>query len=163
MAIVGHSYFYHTRSDSVKYIERGSSQHFTSNLLPIIDHLLTADSAIATNIFTPPDIVYLTIADRIYISWRMHNGGKVYFAMAAVVLALVVRNIKWDKGMALVMLGTPLGLLAGAAAANAVAGIMILVGARQAWYVLFVPELMAGSRTSISRYYCLVPQLSSAT
>jgi hypothetical protein len=101
--------------------------------LPIIDHLLTADSAIATEIFTPPDIVYLTIADRVYLSWRMASGAKVYVAMTAVVIAAVIRNIKWDKAMALVMFGTPLGLLAGVAAANIVAGVMILFGARQAW------------------------------
>lgn len=127
------SYFYHTRSDSAQFIEPGCSQHFTSNILPIVDHLLKADSAIASGTFSPPDVVYLSLLDRVFLSWSMNSGARVYLAMAAVVLAVVVRNVKWDKGMAVALFGTPIGLVAGVGAANAVAGVMILLGRRQAW------------------------------
>lgn len=134
-AIVGHSYFYHTRGDIVKNVEVGSAQHFGENVLAIVDHLLTNSSALATGIFTPPDMVYLSLFDRWFFSWSMGSADKAYAAIAAIVVVITVLDVSMGKPMLFTLVGAPLGLVAGLLSANALAGLLVLVGKRQLWYV----------------------------
>lgn len=50
MAVVGNSYFYHTRKDIPKYIQPGVAQHFGENVMAIIDFLTTSPSSPVKNI-----------------------------------------------------------------------------------------------------------------
>ncbi|PWN18255.1 hypothetical protein BCV69DRAFT_288533 [Microstroma glucosiphilum] len=42
MAIVGNSYLYHTRKDTVPYVQPGVVQHFGENVVAIVDYLTTS-------------------------------------------------------------------------------------------------------------------------
>jgi Zn-dependent M28 family amino/carboxypeptidase len=133
MAIVGHSYFYHTRSDIVKYVEKGSAQHFGDNVLAIVDHLLNNSTTLSSGKFTPPDMVYLGLFDRVFFSWSMKAADKAYLIIAALVTISTFANVTWGKSMLLTVVGAPLGLVAGLLSANALAGFLTLIGKRQLW------------------------------
>lgn len=133
MAIVGHSYFYHTRSDSVEFVERGSAQHFGENVLAVIDHLMTDTSALSTNEWSPPDTVYLSLFDKYFFYWSMDAADKAYLVITALVVVVVGVNVKWGKAMLVALLGAPLGILGAMVSANAVAGLLVLLGKRQLW------------------------------
>ena len=134
-AIVGHSYFYHTRKDIVEFVEKGSAQHFGDNVLAIVDHLLTNSSALASGAFSPPDMVYLSLFDTWFFSWSMKAADKAYLVIAALVTISTFANVKWGKPMILTVVGAPLGFVAGLLGANALAGILTLTGKRQLWFV----------------------------
>jgi hypothetical protein len=136
MAIVGHSYFYHTRSDIVKYIEKGSAQHFGDNVLAIVDHLLSNSTALSKGSFTPPDMVYMSLFDTWFYSWSMEAADKAYLIIAALVTIATFANVTWGKTLLVTVAGAPLGLIAGLLSANALAGILTLIGKRQLWWVL---------------------------
>jgi hypothetical protein len=142
MAIVGHSYFYHTRSDIVKYVEKGSAQHFGDNVLAIVDHLLNNSTTLSSGTFTPPDMVYLGLFDRAFFSWSMKAADKAYLIIAALVTISTFANVSWGRSMLLTVIGAPLGLVAGLLSANALAGFLALIGKRQLWYVSVSPRLM---------------------
>lgn len=135
MAIVGHSYFYHTRSDSVEFIEPGSAQHFGENVLAVIDHLMTNSSALATNSFSPPDMVYLSLFDRAFFKWSMTTADKAYAVITALVAIAVAVNINWGKAMGVALIGAPLGMVVAVLSSNALAGALVLAGKRQLWCV----------------------------
>ena len=135
MAIVGHSYFYHTRSDSVRFIETGSAQHFGENVLGIVDHLLTNSSALATDSFSPPDMVYLSLFDRYFFKWSMSTADKAYAVIAALVTVAVAANVTWGKAMGVALIGAPVGMVVAILSSNALAGALVLAGKRQLWYV----------------------------
>lgn len=135
MAIVGHSYFYHTRSDVVEFIEKGSAQHFGENVLAVIDHLMTDDSALGTNSFSPPDTVYLSLFDKWFFYWSMDAADKAYLVITAIVAIVVVANVTWGKSMVITLLGASIGILAAFLSANTVAGVLVLCGKRQLWQV----------------------------
>jgi hypothetical protein len=140
-AIVGHSYFYHTRKDIVEFVEKGSAQHFGDNVLAIVDHLLTNSSALSTGAFSPPDMVYCSLYDTWFFSWSMKAADKAYLAIAALVTISTFANVKWGKPMLLTIVGAPLGLVAGLLSANALAGLLTLTGKRQLWYVHSIQTL----------------------
>ncbi|ORY22823.1 hypothetical protein BCR39DRAFT_550650 [Naematelia encephala] len=154
MAIVGHSYYYHTRKDTLANIERGSAQHFASNILPIVEYLLSPSSPLSSSEpFHPPDMVYMSLYDRIFVTWSMETGDKVYLAIASVVAVLTVANVRWNrwKPFAVALLSTPVGLIVGLVTANAVAGLMVLLKSRLAWFshermclLLYIPAAYTG-------------------
>jgi Zn-dependent M28 family amino/carboxypeptidase len=133
MAIVGHSYFYHTRGDIVKNIQKGSAQHFGDNVLAIVDHLLTSNSALATGSFTPPNMVYLSLFDIWFFSWTMATADKAYAVIAVLAITVTLLNVSLTKSMLLTLIGAPLGLVAGLLSANALAGLLVAIDKRQLW------------------------------
>jgi hypothetical protein len=143
MAIVGHSYFYHTRKyvvydladirDCLANIERGSAQHFAGNTMAIVDYLLSPASPLHKETWTPPNTVYFSLYDRVFFHWSMQTADSVYAALAALTLAVMFAEVQVWKVFGLALLATPLGIVAGAASANAVAAAMVWLGKGQAW------------------------------
>ncbi|WWC88985.1 uncharacterized protein L201_003900 [Kwoniella dendrophila CBS 6074] len=137
MATVGHSYFYHTKKDSIKYIETGSAQHFANNIISILDHLTSPQSPLLqSEEFSPPDMVYFSLFDQIFIYWSMDAATSVYMSLAALAVALSLRQLskkRW-KAFVIALIGTPLGLVGGALSANILAAILSLSGKAQIWF-----------------------------
>jgi hypothetical protein len=136
MAVVGHSYFYHTRKDSTKFIEVGTSQHFTSNAMAIVDYLLSPASPLgAADEWTPPDVVYMSLYDRIFLSWTMKNADKAYIIITSIIGAITLANIRRERGRAfgIALIGAPLGLAGGLLTANLVAFVMSASGKQMGW------------------------------
>lgn len=136
MAVVGHSYFYHTRKDIIEFIEVGTSQHFTSNAMAIVDYLLSPGSPLGTeDEWSPPDVVYMSLYDRIFLSWTMANADKAYILITSIVGAITLANIRRERGraFAIALIGAPLGLAGGILTANIVAFVMAASGKQMGW------------------------------
>ena len=137
MAIVGHSYFYHTRKDTLAQIQPGSSQHFANNVMAVLEHLLGPSSPLVTEKeFHPPDLVYLGLYDRVYAHWSMRAADRAYVALAAVVVAIVApftrrngRTVGWAVVSAIG------GLIGGLVAVNGLAGVLSVLERKQLWWV----------------------------
>ncbi|BEJ13055.1 hypothetical protein CspHIS471_0302290 [Cutaneotrichosporon sp. HIS471] len=137
MAVVGHSYFYHTRKDSVPFIEIGTSQHFTSNAMAIVDYLLSPGSPLGTaDEWSPPDVVYMSLYDRIFVSWTMENADKAYLVITAIIAAITLPNLSRERvpAFAIALIGAPLGLVGGLLTANVVAFIMASCDKAMGWF-----------------------------
>lgn len=135
MAIVGHSYFYHTRHDSIDNITPGSAQHFGSNVQSVLDHLLGPDSPlVAEGDWHAPDLVYVSLFDKVFFKWSMTTADKAYPTLALGVLALTIpTSRRTAKALALAVMATPLGMMAGLASVNAWAAAMGAAGLKQTW------------------------------
>lgn len=136
MAVVGHSYFYHTQKDRLDQIEPGAAQHFANNIQAILDHLLSPASPLHSDEpWSPPDMVYLSLYDRLFFSWSMEAATKAYSAITAAVVALIVARVQWGqwKAYVLALLGNPLGQVAGIVSANLVASVMVVLGRSLSW------------------------------
>jgi hypothetical protein len=136
MAIVGHSYFYHTQKDLLEHIEPGAAQHFANNVQAILDHLLCPASPLHSDQpWSPPNMVYLSLYDRVFVSWSMETATKAYSVIAAAVVAFIAARVQWGqwKAYALALLSNPLGQVAGIVSANLIAGVMVLLGRSLSW------------------------------
>ncbi|WWC62230.1 uncharacterized protein I303_104826 [Kwoniella dejecticola CBS 10117] len=137
MATVGHSYFYHTKKDSIKYIEAGSAQHFANNIIAIVDHLTSPTSPLLqSEPFSPPNMVYFSLFDQIFVHWPIDASMPYYTALATLVVVLSVKHLSSKRWKAFLssLIGTPLGMLGGAAAANLLAAVLRLSGKGQIWF-----------------------------
>jgi hypothetical protein len=135
MATVGHSYFYHTSQDLVKNIERGAAQHFATNIQAIVDYLLSPASPLLRTPWHEPDIVYMSLYDRVFLHWTMQSADQFYVALAAIATALAFINFdrkRW-RAFLIALFGTPLGLIVGFVTTNLVAGVMVLLRREMAW------------------------------
>ncbi|KIR69961.1 hypothetical protein I310_06278 [Cryptococcus deuterogattii CA1014] len=149
MAIVGHSYFYHTHRDTVKHLQRGTAQHFTSNIQAIVDHLLSPSSPLLSPApFSPPDVVYFSLFDRAFFHFPMSKADGWYISIAAVSTALAFWHLSNKKTKAIVVaaIGTPLGVLGGLAGANTFASVLSATDNGLLWFrhehlplLLYVP------------------------
>lgn len=149
MAIVGHSYFYHTHRDTVKHLQKGTAQHFTSNIQAIVDHLLSPSSPLLSPApFSPPDVVYFSLFDRTFFHFPMSKADGWYISIAAVATALAFWHLSNKKAKAIVVaaIGTPLGVLGGLAGANAFASVLSATDNGLLWFrhehlplLLYVP------------------------
>lgn len=75
MALVGHSYYYHTQRDTVANIQSGSSQHFADTTMAVLDHLLQVGSPLNTDTpWSPPNMVYYSFFDRIFVYYTMNTA-----------------------------------------------------------------------------------------
>ncbi|WWC94440.1 hypothetical protein V866_001285 [Kwoniella sp. B9012] len=137
MATVGHSYFYHTKKDSIKYIEPGSAQHFANNMIAILDYLTSPESPLLqVEEFSPPDMVYFSLFDLVFVHWPVDAANSVYTALAVIAGALSLRQLskkRW-KAFLVALIGTPLGLVGGALSANLLAAVLVLAGKGQLWF-----------------------------
>lgn len=137
MAIVGHSYYYHTRKDILENIEKGSAQHFSANVLAIVDYLLSPESPLRNDKpWSPPDVVYMSLYDRIFLHWTMASANYAYVAIATVIATLAIANTRRDGVRAFIVafVGAPLGTVAGIVSANIVAGAMVLINRKLTWF-----------------------------
>ena len=91
MAVVGHSYFYHTRKDLVQYIEPGVAQHMADNTLALLRHLSSSDSPLPelTSGYTKPKTVFFSILNTHFVRYGFDTANALHFALLAASLALV--------------------------------------------------------------------------
>jgi hypothetical protein len=117
-------------------VEKGASQHFSSNVMAVLDHLLSPSSPLHSDApFSPPTMVYFSLYDLVFFSWSLEAGSRAYVAIAAVVVALMATRLDWKKWkvFALALIGAPLGLILGVLSANVMAGILFLLGKKMTW------------------------------
>ncbi|WRT66692.1 uncharacterized protein IL334_003653 [Kwoniella shivajii] len=137
MALIGHSYFYHTRKDSIKNIESGSAQHFANNIIAIVDHMTSPQSPLLkAEDFAPSDLVYFSLYDRVFFYWPMQAANRIYTSLAVVAVALSLRQLsknRW-KTFVVALVGTPLGFIGGALTAVSLAATLSWVGKGQLWF-----------------------------
>lgn len=122
--------------DRLEFIEPGAAQHFADNVMAILDHLLSAESPLASEEpWSAPDLVYLSMYDRLFFTWSMKTATKVYSAIAAIVLVVAVSRVDWRRSRVVLAasLGVPLGTIGGLFTANIAAGIMFLLDRRLSW------------------------------
>ncbi|ORX35606.1 hypothetical protein BD324DRAFT_660481 [Kockovaella imperatae] len=155
MAIIGHSYFYHTQKDLLVHIERGSAQHFSENVMTAVEYLTSPASPILhSEEWSPPSMVYLTMYDKIFQSWSMETATPVYIgfiASLATVMTLSSVNFRAWKPVVAALVGTPLALVFSAISANTIAYIMSSRGHGLSWFkhehiclFLYVPPALFG-------------------
>ena len=136
MAIVGHSYFYHTRKDISRNIERGGPQHFANNIIALVDYLLSpASPLLKVEEWSPPDIVYISLYDRVFAYWSMATADKAYIALAVAAVGITAASGVWRpwKSFVIALLGAPLGFLVCVGFGVITAGIMIVLDKQLRW------------------------------
>ena len=104
--------------------------------MSIVDYLLSSASPLLkTKDWSPPDIVYFSLYDRMFIRFSMASADKAYTAMTAVAVAVTAMSGVWWRWRPFViaLLSTPIAFLVGMASAVGTAGIMILLDKQMTW------------------------------
>lgn len=99
MAVVGHSYFYHTRKDLVKYIQPGVAQHMAENTLALLLHLSSDESPLPqlTTGYTKPSTVYFSLLNSTLIQYSFATANALHIVLFAASIALVKLSIPLSK------------------------------------------------------------------
>ncbi|KAK0524242.1 hypothetical protein OC834_003462 [Tilletia horrida] len=144
MAIIGHSYWYHTRKDIPANIERGAVQHFGENTLAIVDYLVTSpESKLSTNrAFTKSESpVYFSILGQIFFYFSNVTFRKIVHGLVSILGAQVMYAVRAErhldslKATVITTLGIYGNFIAAALLSNAVAFIMSnVLNAGMSWY-----------------------------
>ncbi len=158
MALVGNSYFYHTRKDIPKYLEPGATQHFGENTLAIIEHLCLKNGSVELlrNIephqsrHTLP--IYFSIAGRYFVMLQNKAFKSIVMGLSAFInfqLSSTVRTEANIGALNLTILSAVaaiVSMIGAALGANLVAVIMTRVlGKGMSWYSHeFFPMLLYG-------------------
>ncbi|KAH7098555.1 hypothetical protein BKA62DRAFT_712707 [Auriculariales sp. MPI-PUGE-AT-0066] len=155
MAVVGHSYYYHTRKDIVANIEPGVAQHMAENTLSIVEHLTSADSPLGnmtTSGFHKPSTTFFSLFGSYFFQYSSRTAlimsGTVAFNAYGLARSTVgLKRVAGGTASVLIML---LGALL---SANILAFIMDRVHPLS-WYsnelsciLLYGPAALAGAIT----------------
>lgn len=91
MAVVGHSYFYHTRKDIVPFIESGVAQHMGDNTLALLHFLASPGSPLPklTAGYSKPTTVFFSLFNTYFIRYSFATANALHFAFLAASIALV--------------------------------------------------------------------------
>ncbi|CAO1626338.1 unnamed protein product [Parajaminaea phylloscopi] len=146
MAVIGNSYFYHTRKDIPEYIQPGVAQHFGENVLAIVDYLTTDPGSPLPKIRrqrTPRSVapVYFSIAGYLFFVIPAQAFKAMSMGMSAFANFQLQSSVKAEKhfgalkATTLSILGAVGGLIAALASSNLVALVMTKVLDRPlSWY-----------------------------
>ncbi|KAJ9121564.1 hypothetical protein QFC22_002183 [Naganishia vaughanmartiniae] len=95
MAIVGHSYYYHTQRDTVANLQPGSSQHFADATMAVLDHLLQVGSPLNTDTpWSPPNMVYYSLYDRIFVYYSMNTANLLCACIMLVYVGILATRVQ---------------------------------------------------------------------
>ncbi|KAG8762494.1 hypothetical protein FRC12_009013 [Ceratobasidium sp. 428] len=149
MAIVGNSYLYHTRRDTVENLEPGAAQHMGDNTLALLTYLSSSDSPLPTlQTYTPPTTAYFSLLSRYFFSYTFSTAERLY----AATLLLSLPLLKLSRLQMQFLVGVPLSLVVGAVSANLAALGMKMSGNGMSWYagerrclVLYTPAALIGT------------------
>jgi TRAP-type mannitol/chloroaromatic compound transport system permease large subunit len=95
MAIVGHSYYYHTQRDTVENLQPGSSQHFADATMAVLDHLLQVGSPLNTDTpWSPPNMVYYSLYDRIFVYYSMNTANLLCACIMLVYVGILATRVR---------------------------------------------------------------------
>ncbi|TDL26482.1 hypothetical protein BD410DRAFT_741807 [Rickenella mellea] len=102
MAIVGNSYFYHTRKDLVEYIEPGAAQHMAENTLALLLHLSSPASPLPqlTTGYTRPTEVFFSLLNSVFVQFSFKTANAMYAItlVTSVIFVLVTGASGLDVG-----------------------------------------------------------------
>ncbi|CAE6479620.1 unnamed protein product [Rhizoctonia solani] len=151
MAIVGNSYLYHTRRDTVENIEPGAAQHMAENTLALLSHLSSSASPLPTlQSYTPPATAYFSLLSRYFFSYHFSTAQQLYTATFLLSLPL----FRFSRLHAQSIVGVPISLVFGLASANLAAVIMSSLGQGMKWFtneryclILYSPAALLGALT----------------
>lgn len=131
IALVKDSYKYHTRLDTVEYIEPGAMQHFGENTLAILKYLASeATAADLRGIKKAKEILYFTIlGGKIFVMMKANQVTILYGIMLLLSLVIAHQRLRWDRltGYIVCFLSIPLSIVSGLVSANLVALLMTQV------------------------------------
>ena len=164
MALVGNSYFYHTRKDVPAYLEPGATQHFGENTLAIIEHLCLNNHSVDLLRGIQPHQsrhtlpIYFSIAGRYFVLISNKAFKSIVMGLSAFInfqLSSIVRSEAGIGALNLTILSAVsaiFSILGAVLGANLVAVIMTKVlGKGMSWYsyeffpiILYAPPAMAG-------------------
>ncbi|KAH8111785.1 hypothetical protein DFH11DRAFT_1842399 [Phellopilus nigrolimitatus] len=158
MAVVGHSYFYHTRKDTVNYIEPGVAQHMGDNALALLRFLSSPDSPLPelTTGYSRPTTVYFSFLNAFFVQYSFATATALHLVLLASSVLLVAAQsaniLGVLKGVALV----GAALFSALASANIVALFMVhALHAPLSWFrteysclLLYGPAALAGALAS---------------
>ncbi|KAL5492913.1 hypothetical protein ACEPAI_4361 [Sanghuangporus weigelae] len=91
MAVVGHSYFYHTRKDLVQYIQPGVAQHMGDNTLALLQFLSSPESPLPdlTSGYSKPTTVFFSFFNTYFFRYSFATANALHLVLLAASLALV--------------------------------------------------------------------------
>lgn len=91
MAVVGHSYFYHTRKDLVQYIQPGVAQHMGDNTLALLEFLSSPESPLPslTSGYSKPTTVFFSFLNTYFFRYSFATANALHVALLAASLALI--------------------------------------------------------------------------
>ncbi|KAF8521632.1 hypothetical protein BU17DRAFT_45701 [Hysterangium stoloniferum] len=167
MAVVGHSYFYHTQKDIVANIEPGVAQHMAENTLALLQHFTSPTSPLPSLIsVTPhkPQIVYFTVLGRWFFKYTFSTASTLYLTLCGASFTFLSMVTQAPSTISVIKSHLPgmrnvlIGLVGSIISANVVALVMDKVmGKALSWYsrewfpiVLYGPAAVTGA---------LLPQL----
>ncbi|KAF8715311.1 peptidase M28 family, partial [Rhizoctonia solani] len=117
MAIVGNSYLYHTRRDTVENIEPGVAQ----NTLALLTYLSSSASPLPTlQSYSPPKTPYFSLLSRYFFSYYFSTAQRLYTATFLLSLPL----FRLSRLHAQSIVGVPVLLIFGLVSANVFAALM---------------------------------------
>ncbi|KAF8736403.1 peptidase M28 family, partial [Rhizoctonia solani] len=148
MAIVGNSYLYHTRRDTVENIEPGVAQHMAENTLALLTYLSSSASPLPTlQSYSPPKTAYFSLLSRYFFSYHFSTAQRLYTATFLLSLPL----FRFSRLHAQSVVGVPVSLIFGLVSANVFAALMSSMGQGMKWFaneqfclVLYTPSALLG-------------------
>ncbi|KIJ43580.1 hypothetical protein M422DRAFT_229023 [Sphaerobolus stellatus SS14] len=171
MAVVGHSYFYHTQKDLVEYVEPGVAQHMAENTLALLHHFTEPSSPLPSLqhvVPHKPRIAYISVVGTWFFSYSFDTATTAYTTLfAGTLMAIMTQsNDPPSAAAAINLLKTQVigarnilsGLLGALVSANVVAAIMWKVLDRSlSWYSReWLPIALYGPPAFVG---ALLPQL----
>jgi hypothetical protein len=105
--------------------------------MAILDYLLSAESPLHNDKpWSPPDVVYMSLYDRIFLHWTMETADKAYAVVAAIAAIFAIANLSGHgiKAFTVALVGAPLGIVFGLVSANVIAGVMMLIDRQMGWF-----------------------------
>lgn len=163
MAIVRDSYKYHTRLDTVEYLQPGSLQHFGENMVAILSYLASTPSgADLASISRAREIVFFDLfGGKLFVMIQKDAAAIGYIALFVASVGLAALRMRRDRlsGYLVCLISIPASMLGSALAAVLTAAVMAygldrpLSYFRKEWWclVLYGPSsLLGGSSLPLS-------------
>ncbi|KLO13952.1 hypothetical protein SCHPADRAFT_920864 [Schizopora paradoxa] len=96
MAIVGHSYFYHTRKDLVEFIEPGAAQHMAENTLALLQYLSSEGSPIPrlTGGYTKPTTAFFSFFNTFFVQYSFQTANAIHVTLFVSTILFIVTTYK---------------------------------------------------------------------
>lgn len=91
MAVVGNSYFYHTRKDTIENLSPGLAQHMAENTLALIKYLSAEQSPLPElqEGYKKPSIVYFSIFSKLFYRYDFATANTLHLILFIASLGLI--------------------------------------------------------------------------
>lgn len=89
IAVVGHSYFYHTRKDVVQHIEPGVAQHMGDTALSLMKYMSAEGSPLIEQHSKRPRLVYFSLLNSFFVQYSFDTAMALHAILLAASIALI--------------------------------------------------------------------------